>query len=331
MTRDAANATRFDPKKRKGHYESWFLRANHPSRPFGFWIRYTIFAPAKSPDTAAVGELWGIWFDGEKGRHTAVKSTVPRASCSFSASKLDVRIGSATLVDGTAQGAASTGDRSLSWDLGLQSSSAPLFLLPERLYEAPFPKAKALVPQPLACFRGTVTVGADAHDVGGWVGSQNHNWGERHTDRYAWGQVSGFDGVPDAFLECATARIKVGPVLSPPLTTAVLVLGDERFVFTALRQTVAAQATLGPGRWELETSNADATLLCTFRAAKKDFVGLRYPNPPGGIKTCLNSKIAACDLVLRRYSHPSVRLSSESRAAFEILTDEADHGVEMLL
>ena len=30
-----------------GHYESYFLRANHPDRPLAFWIRYTIFAPKK--------------------------------------------------------------------------------------------------------------------------------------------------------------------------------------------------------------------------------------------------------------------------------------------
>ena len=35
--------------KRAGHYESWFQRANHPSRPLAFWIRYTIFCPARPP------------------------------------------------------------------------------------------------------------------------------------------------------------------------------------------------------------------------------------------------------------------------------------------
>jgi hypothetical protein len=46
------------------------------------------------------------------------------------------------------------------------------------------------------------------------VGSQNHNWGSRHTDHYAWGQVAGFDDDPDAFLELSTARVRVGPLIS---------------------------------------------------------------------------------------------------------------------
>ena len=54
-----------------GHYESWFQRANHPTRPLALWIRYTIFAPSHGP---AEGELWAIWFDGEQQRVTAAKS-----------------------------------------------------------------------------------------------------------------------------------------------------------------------------------------------------------------------------------------------------------------
>ena len=33
-----------------------------------------------------------------------------------------------------------------------------------------------------------------------WIGSQNHNWGRKHTDSYAWGQVAGFDDAPQTFL-----------------------------------------------------------------------------------------------------------------------------------
>jgi hypothetical protein len=52
-----------------------------------------------------------------------------------------------------------------------------------------------------------------------WVGSQNHNWGSKHTDRYSWGQVAGFDAHPESFLEVATARLKLGPLWTPPKET----------------------------------------------------------------------------------------------------------------
>ena len=59
-----------------GHYESFFQRANHPTRLLAFWIRYTIFSPKGHPEKA-VGELWAIYFNGETGHHIAVKKVVP--------------------------------------------------------------------------------------------------------------------------------------------------------------------------------------------------------------------------------------------------------------
>jgi len=58
------NAARFVPGQRDGHYESFYQRANHPTRPLAFWIRYTMVRPARRPE-AAIGELWAMFFNGE--------------------------------------------------------------------------------------------------------------------------------------------------------------------------------------------------------------------------------------------------------------------------
>src|SRR5690349_20568832 len=72
----------YQPGQRQGHYESFYLRANHPGRPLAFWLRYTIFSPDGRPD-AAVGELWAIAFDGERHRHAVGRAELPIASCDF--------------------------------------------------------------------------------------------------------------------------------------------------------------------------------------------------------------------------------------------------------
>src|SRR5262249_44030132 len=59
MITDDFNCARYRIGQRSGHYESYFLRANHPARPQGFWIRYTIFSPDQRPQDA-IGELWAI-------------------------------------------------------------------------------------------------------------------------------------------------------------------------------------------------------------------------------------------------------------------------------
>jgi hypothetical protein len=57
------------------------------------------------------------------------------------------------------------------------------------------------------------------------------------------------------------------------------------------------------------------------------FVALRYDNPPGGSKVCLNTGLAACTVVLEQPSKPARTLVTTQRAAFEILTERSDQGL----
>lgn len=324
--RAAWNRCRFDPASKAGHYESYFQRANHPTRPLAWWIRYTIFSPEGRPEDA-IGELWAIWFDGERGRITTVKSAVPFERCRFDATCLDVQIGEARLNDARLSGAAESKGHAIGWELEYEGAAPPLLLLPERLYEGGFPKAKALVGTPGAVFRGTLSVDGEAHAIDGWVGSQNHNWGQRHTDRYAWGQVAGFDGVPDSFLECSTAQIKLGPLWSPRFTLVVLRVAGEEYAFNSLLRAARAEGRFSYFEWALRTREGDVEIEAQLTAPRESFVGLTYANPPGGSKTCLNSKLARARVVLRRAGRPELHLHSAHRAAFEILTDDAAHAV----
>jgi hypothetical protein len=323
-TRDSWNAARYQPGSAQGHYESWFQRANDASGR-AFWIRYTIFAPEGRPD-AAVGEVWAIAFDRSGPRIVAVKQVHPVAGCRFARDKLDVAIGDARLDDTALRGAATAGGHTIAWDLRYTGGQSPLLLLPERLYAAPIPRAKALVGRPLARFTGTLTVDGDALAIDDWVGSQNHNWGSRHTDRYAWGQVAGFDEAPDAFLECSTARLKLGPLWTPPMSPVLLRFGDTTLAWNGLVRAIRARGRYASYDWHIDTTGPDGSVSLRITADPADFVALRYDNPPGGSKICLNSKIARCELTLRRSGTTTVLHSS--RAAFEILDDTAPPGVQ---
>ena len=166
-----------------------------------------------------------------------------------------------------------------------------------------------------------------------WVGSQNHNWGSRHTDHYAWGQVAGFDTHPDSFLEVGTARLKLGPLWTPFMTVLVLRHGGEEFALNGLRQSLRARAAFRYFEWDFATENEQVRVEGHISAPRDSFVGLRYGNPPGGSKYCLNSKLAACELRVTDKRTPAGRpaelLSTAHRAAFEILTDDRAHGVSL--
>jgi len=326
-----ANWARYEPGQTRGHYESFFLRANHPTRPLAFWIRYTLFSPHRRPG-AAIGELWAVAFDGDTGHHVAVKREVPVADCEFDRGGLGVRIADARLAPGEAAGTATAGAHGIAWDLRFEGAAPPLLLLAPHLYAARLPKAKSIVGLPLARFDGTLTVDGAPLAVTGWVGSQNHNWGSRHTDHYAWGQVCGFDDHPDTFLEVGTARVRLGPLWTPFMTVLVLRHRGEELAINTLRQAYRARASFSYFTWQFTTAAEGVRIEGTIRAPAEAFVGLTYLNPPGGVKHCLNSKLAACELQLtdqRRGTPRTETLTTRHRAAFEILTDDTRHGIAM--
>ena len=323
------NHSRFQPGTSGGFYESYFQRANHPTRPLAFWIRYTIFSPKGRPKDA-IGELWAIWFDGERGTHTVAKSEFPLGQFVFSREGLAARIGDAILEPGGLQGRAESRGHRIDWDLSYSGESRPLFLLPPGLYAGGFPKAKTLVGLPLARYDGTLFVDGARIDIEGWTGSQNHNWGTKHTDRYAWGQVAGFDNAPDSFLEVATGQLKIGPAWTPRMTPLVLRHGGKEYALRSLWQAVGrARGRFGYFHWNFRSHAPGIEIEGAVSAPKDAFVGLRYYNPPGGQKWCLNSKIASCRLTLKRDGMPDETLETQNRAAFEILTDDLSHGVEI--
>lgn len=312
-----------------GHYESWFQRANHPTRPLAFWIRYTLFSPHGRP-ADAVGELWAVWFDGEHDRVVAVKDERPLAACAFGEAGLLARVGDAALGPEHLAGAARTDAHALAWDLAYGGGDAPLLLLAPARYARGFPKAKALVGRPNAVFNGTITVDGAATAIADWIGSQNHNWGARHTDRYAWGQVAGFDGVPGSFLECATAQMRVGPIWTPPMTLVVLRLDGEEIALNGLCLALRARGRVDGLDWHFRSRRDDIVVEGRISAPPSRFVGLRYANPPGGAKVCLNSKLAGCELTIARGGKART-LRAADRAAFEILDDATRAGIPVVL
>jgi len=326
------NFTRYQPGQKAGHYESFFQRANHPTRPIAFWIRYTIFSPNNHPEDA-IGELWAIFFDGETGNHVAVKKEVPFHQCTFKTDAFSVQVGNASLELGRLKGNAGSHGHNISWELSYGGDEAPLFLLPLKLYTAKFPKAKSLVGLPMAVYNGSLSVDGKRIEIESWVGSQNHNWGSRHTDLYAWGQVAGFDSRLDSFLEVASAKLRIGPFWTPWMSPIVLRHQGKEIKLNSLLQTVCAKSSFKYFNWNFISETEEIRLEGEISAPQEAFIGLNYRNPPGGSKHCLNSKIATCELKIQhkqssQWGPPDV-LFTRHRAAFEILTDARDHGVRI--
>jgi hypothetical protein len=117
---------------------------------------------------------------------------------------------------------------------------------------------------------------------------------------------------------------------TPRLTTVVLRLDGSEYAMTGIRQSLSAQAEFSYFDWKFESSTASVAVTAHITAPRYRFAGLTYRNPSGGQKTCLNSKLATCRVKLGIAGQPERTLTSEHRAAFEILTDDDSHRVPIL-
>jgi hypothetical protein len=356
------NATRFDPDSGRGHVESHFLKLNDAEGRRALWLKATILRrqggrrsrpqvsrsePQASEDHRArsepkaseggplhglgeppVAEAWAIAFDREVG-HVAAKQVVPYASASFSREALAIRVAGVEIAPAGTHGEIAGDGARIEWSLAFAGDAAPFAPLPERLYADGTSNAKIVSPHPDLRFDGHYRVGDRRVDVSGWRGMQGHNWGRRHTHLYAWVHCNVWQAERDLVVEGITARVKLGPVLSPPVTLVIAALEGERHHFSLPSSLLRARGRISSRSWEFRAANASARIEGSFSADTSDFVGLHYENPDGAMTYCLNSKIASGRVQLAVAGRPPLEAHTQA-AALEIGTRNPDHGVRML-
>jgi len=318
------NATRFDPTSAGGHVESHFLKLNDPSGECALWLKATIL---RRIGEEPVAEAWAVAFDRARG-HAAAKQVVPWTSASFSRDALAIRVAEVEIGPMRTRGALFTHDPRIEWDLAFAGGAAPFAPLPERLYGDDTGNSKIVSPHPDLRFDGHYRVGDRRVEVTGWRGMQGHNWGRRHTHLYAWLHCNVWEDADVLVVEGITARVKLGPVLAPPITLVIAEHAGARQLFTLPGSLWRARGRIAPRAWEFTAANATARIRAHFSADTDDFVGLHYENPDRAMTYCLNSKIARGSLRLEVAGRTLV--AHTRAAALEIGTRDPNHGVAML-
>jgi hypothetical protein len=310
----------------RGHYESFYLRASHPSEPLGAWIRHTIHKP---PGEEATGSVWFTLF--EAGGPRASKLTVGADRLSVPDGGY-IRVGDAEIAPGRATGSAPSDQLTPSWDLRFEDG-APAFrhLARAWMYRAPVPRTKTLSPHPSTRFSGSVTVDGQTIELDGWRGMVGHNWGAEHAERWIWTNGMGFDGYEDAYIDAAIGRIKIGRFTTPWIGNGVLYLegeehrlgGPERARATVVRETPQGAQIVLPGKG----------VRVSGRVGAEDglFVGWEYADPaPGSARhNTVNCSIAGMTLTVERRGKAPVELHTDHGATFELGMRETDHGVPL--
>jgi hypothetical protein len=301
-----------------GHYESFYLKACHPTAPLGVWIRYTVH---KRPGHEPNGSLWFTLFDAEADGPYAVKVTLPAP---VAGGGDWIRVGEARMREGRASGSA--GDDA-SWDLSFETSEPPLFHLPRAwMYGSGLTKTKLLSPAPAARFDGRVRAGGRELSLDGWRGMIGHNWGSQHAERWVWLHGLGFDGAGEGtWLDAAIGKVKVGPVTSPWIGNGALSLDGERLALGGPGRKTDVHAS--PDRCDFVLSGKGVRVRGTVSAARKDFVGWVYADPDGSEHHTVNCSVAEMRLKVEREGSPPRELVVPGGAAYELGMRERTHGI----
>ena len=308
----------------KGHYESFYLKACHPSEPRGVWIRYTVH---KHSGEAPQGSLWFTLFDGGAERPLASKVTTPDVTAPDDAY---ICIGDSTLDGGRAAGTAKTEQLDASWELSFASDQEPLFHLPrEWMYRAPVPKTKLLTPYPDARFNGVVRAGEREVSVEGWRGMIGHNWGTQHAERWIWLHGVGFDGAEDVWLDAAIGRLKLGLVKTPWIANGTLYADGERHRLGGPERARGTKVTETPTRCDFLLPGADVTISGRAESDAKNFVGWVYADPDGPEHNTVNCSISDMTVTLSGQGRTDRQLRLRGGAAYELGMREKNHGMPL--
>jgi hypothetical protein len=292
-------------------YESWYLKASHPTEPRGVWIRYTTH---QKPDGPERPSLWFTLFgDGppKAAKVTLGPEALSRGDGAF------IRIGESKFCDGVVRGSV----LDARWDLTFEHAEPELRHLPRAwMYKAP-----------AASFSGTVTFGDETVELDRWPGMVGHNWGAEHAERWIWMNGASFDGRDsDTWLDIAIGRIKVGPWTTPWIANGVVSLGGERHQIGGIERARGTKIDETPERCVFTLPGKDMTIRGEVRAPRERFVGWVYADPDGSEHNTVNCSVAELTLEVQRTASPAaapVRLHSAYGAAYELGMREKDHGM----
>jgi hypothetical protein len=299
-------------------YESWYLKASHPTEPLGVWIRYTTH---QKPSGQERGSLWFTLFGS--GPPQAAKVTPGPEALSRGGGAF-IRIGDSEFADGRVRGSA----LDASWDLTFEHPEPELRHLPrEWMYKAPVPRTKLTSPFPAARFSGRVAFGDHAVELDGWSGMVGHNWGAEHAERWIWLHGSNFEErESDTWLDVAIGRIKIGPLTTPWIANGVLSLAGERHALGGIERARGTKIDEHPDHCVLTLPGAELAISGEVRAPRERFVGWVYADPDSSEHNTVNCSIAELTLDGRGAASP-LRLHTAYGAAYELGMRETDHGV----
>ncbi|MFQ5352295.1 MAG: tocopherol cyclase family protein, partial [Candidatus Binatia bacterium] len=138
---------------------------------------------------------------------------------------------------------------------------------------------------------GTLEVNDRRCQLNDAPGQQSHLWGTKHADGWVWGHCNAFQEDETAVFEGLSVRVRIGPLLPPPLTLFCLRSGGRLYRLNGPWQLLTNRSTAEVGVWRFAGQGSSIRIEGEARCAVEHLVGAEYTDPDGEKRWCHNAKV----------------------------------------
>jgi hypothetical protein len=324
------------PLGQRAFQKVWYLKLNDPESHRALWLRFT--AHSSDNGFSQNAEIWAIFFERDKSQDVskiAVKNTFGIES--FSENPSDgLRIDQCSLHQNKTEGKIYSKGNSVEWNLSFIAGRQSSFqIIPKFLLGTKLVKNSIYTPYEELYFSGTTLINGKLihwNQAPGMLGSfegpnKGHSW--------VWGQCNSFVdsmGRPAQFLfEGLSVKTKLGPLVSPSLSSFYFYYKDQNYYFNTLRDFINIRSKSTLNEWRFRAERGDLSFRGVINAEYKDFAGLTFEDTNGSYLYCSNSKLAMMQIFIYRRGKLEATYSAPGTAGFEIVSRNKNPYVPLLI
>ncbi len=317
-------------------YESFYFRGNLINSSLSFWLKHNLIQ-FNGEDQVRIDNTFVVFDDNSQTTQTFHQSTV--LSCEayhrqllspgHTWQNLRIEFNGGGFFELTPEGRL-TGiinderqSRQIHWNLQTVASGGAYYHFDQSwFYRNFFPKKKLLTVDCRMQFKGEIN-SPTFKASGTFIGMNGHNWGKEHAHLYAYANCNEFlnstGSSTDAVLECFSAKIKIGGILSPYLSAGSLLFDEKWYHFNSVIKSWRPQVRqLTSRNYDVEFENTEYQLHVEIDANHHAYAELNYDHPSRKTSRIGNAKHATGTVILiRKYDQREMVRLTSNRFEFE--------------
>ena len=325
----------------KPFHDVWHLKLNDPIARRALWLRFSRLCTTNGFKKTA--ENWAVYY--HRGTHNQeVKKVAVKQTLDLSAylphSEFEpaeaFEIGECFFSEHRTQGIINSKGNSIEWDLtilpGPRSTFSPV---PEILKRTGLVKNSVTTLQEQLWVSGKTIVNGETIEWKEALGMAGYRSGSKSGFSWTWGHCNAFSneqGEPSDFIfEGLTARVKLGPVVSPPFSAFFFHYQGKPYFFNTVMGLFHLKSKSSLNEWQFEASRGDLAFRGHMKAEHKYFACLTYEDTNGSLLYCASSKLSDMRILVYRNGKLESTLVAQGTAAFEVTSRQKNPYVPILI